>query len=133
MPAPECPPSTVSKFRLLYLGGDLELIAALKQVLSEPEYRLVACSDRGGAVLFLKSDIPYDLMLIDFEWRGKAGLEMATLALTLSHRKSMPVLLVSATKLDRQTKTIARKAGVQECVLKTEDVGEIIKRWLSDD
>jgi DNA-binding response OmpR family regulator len=133
MLAPEHPHSTASKFRLLYLGNDLELIAALRKVLNEPEYRLVACSDREGAVLFLRSDISYDLMLIDLEWRGKAGVELASVARSLPHRKLMPILLVSATKLDRQTKTVARKAGVQECVLKTKDLDGVIKRMLGNE
>jgi len=39
-----CARSTESKFRILYLGNDLELIAALRQSLIEPEYRLVSSS-----------------------------------------------------------------------------------------
>lgn len=129
MLAPACQnsSSTEPKFRLLYLGNDLKLIAALRQVLAEPVYQLVTCADRENAMLFLKSDIPYDVLLVDFEWRKKDGLEVARLARKLRHRKRMPILLAGA-KLNRQTREAAAKAGVRECVLKTQDVGEVIKR-----
>jgi CheY-like chemotaxis protein len=62
-----CPRAPEAKFRLLYLGNDLKLIAALRQTLPEPDYRIVACADHGSAILFLKSETPYDLLLIDFQ------------------------------------------------------------------
>ena len=124
MQAPARPPSTESKFRLLYLGTDLELIAAVRQVLTEPDYRLVACSDRETAILFLKCEIPYQLLLIDLEWRGMEALKLARLAHSLRHRKRMPIIVV-ATELSSDLKASARKAGVSECVTKTPDVGMV--------
>jgi len=70
----------------LYLGTDLELIAAVRQELTESDYRLVACSDRESAILFLKSEIPYHLLLIDLDWRGREVLKFARLANSLRHR-----------------------------------------------
>ena len=134
MLAPACqnPTSTETKFRVLYLGNDLKLMAALRQVLPEPVYLLVTCSDRESAVLFLKSDIPYEVLLIDFEWRKKDGVEVARLARKLRHRKRMPIVLLG-NKLSRHTKANAAKAGVTQCLLKTQDVGEVIKRMTSAD
>jgi CheY-like chemotaxis protein len=125
MRAPLRPRSAESKFRLLYLGDDLEFIAAMRRELSEPDYFLVACSDWGGAVLFLNSDIRYDLMLIDFDWRGKEGLELARLAHSLAHREDMPIVIVAATHVNSAVKTLARKAGVKKCVTKTPDCGAV--------
>ena len=125
MQAPTRPRSTESKSRLLYLGTDLELIAAVRQVLTEPDYRLVACSDRETAILFLKSEIPYQLLLIDLEWREKEGLKLARLAHSLRHRKRMPIILVAAAELSSDLKASARKAGVRECVTKTPDVSVV--------
>jgi response regulator RpfG family c-di-GMP phosphodiesterase len=119
------PRTTESKFRLLYLGTDLELMAAVRQVLTEPDYRLVACSDRESSILFLKSEIPYNLLLIDLEWRGREGLKLARLAHSLRHRKRMPTILVAANELSSRLKALARKAGVSECVTKAPDVGAV--------
>lgn len=126
MLAHTCAHSTESKSRILYLGNDLKLIAAVRQELTEPEYRLVACSDRESAILFLKSKIPYDALLIDLEWREAEGLALARLAHTLRHLKRKPIILVS-TKSNNQMKTVARKAGVTDWVTKTPDIGTVSK------
>jgi DNA-binding response OmpR family regulator len=125
MLASASPRATESKQRLLYLGADLELVAEVRRVFTGPDYRLVTCSDRESAVLFLKSEIQYDLMLIDFDWRGMEVLKLAGLARSLGHRKQMPIILVAATQLGSDSKALARKSGVKECVMKTEDMGEV--------
>ncbi len=125
MQAPARPRSTESKYRLLYLGTDLELMAAVRQALTEPDYQLVTCSDRESAILFISSEIPYHLLLIDLEWRGKEGLKLAQLARSLKHRKRMPIILVTARKLSGATKTSARRAGVNKCLVKTPDMDAV--------
>jgi len=131
-PACQISRSTEPVFRLLYLGNDLKLIAALREALAEPDYHLVTCSDRESAVLFLKSDIRYEVLLVDFEWRKKDGLEVARVARRLLHRKRMRIVLLVNARLSRRafihTKAVAAKAGVTICVLKTQDVGEVIER-----
>lgn len=127
MPTHKRPRWTKSKFRLLYLGNDLELMAVLRKALAEPDYRLVSCSDRDTATLFLKSEIPYDLLLIDLEWQETEGLKLARLAHSLEHRKRMPIMLVTATGSSRQLKTLSRRAGVNECVTKTPDMRAVIE------
>lgn len=124
MQAPACPRSAESKFRLLYLGADLELVAALRKALTKPDYRLVTCSDGGSARLFLESEIPYHLLLIDLAWQGTEGLKLARLARSLRHRKGMPIILV-VNKLSSPLKALARKAGVNECRTKTGDMGAV--------
>ena len=115
------------KFRFLFLGNDLKFIAALRQALDEAVYLLVTCADREGAVLFLESDILYEVLLIDFAWRKKDGLEVARFARKLRHRKRMPIVLLGGTRLSRRTRAAAEEAGVTLCVLKTQDVPEVIK------
>lgn len=133
MQAHACPRAAEAKFRFLYLGNDLKLIAAVRQLLREPDYQLVACGDPGSAILFLRSEIPYDLLLIDFQWRGKEGLELANFAHSLPHRKRMPLILVTATKSNRQD-SLVHQAGVVEVVTKTTDMAglkEAVTRLLT--
>jgi DNA-binding response OmpR family regulator len=111
----------------LYLGNDLEFKAAFREQVSESVYRLVACADQGSAALFLESNIPYDLMLIDHDWRGNEGLKFARLSRSQRHRKQMPIVLVSAAALDAETKAFAKKVGVVECALKT-DLSKLVSR-----
>ena len=118
---------TESKFRLLYLGTDVKLMAAVQQVLTPPDYQVVACSDHESAVLFLRSEFPYDLLLIDFEWRGKDGIKLARLARSQRHRRRMPKIVVASIKLGSELETCARNAGVKEGVMKSPDAGELIE------
>ena len=135
MPHTTHPQESESKFRVLYLGPDLEFTSAIRKALPQPDYRLVSCSEYGSAVLFLKSEIIYDLLLIDLEWRDAEGLKLATLARSLSRRKRMPIVLVSEAELSGALKAQARKAGVNEWVTKTADmsaVSDAVRRLVED-
>lgn len=105
----ECCPNPESKFRLLYLGSDLKALVNLRAVLTRHQVHIIACSDLGSAILFLKSEIPYHLLLIDLEWQGAECFKLAQLARSLGHRKRMPTVLDE----------LARRVGIHECVAKT--------------
>jgi len=117
--AVRCPHQTEAKFRFLYLGNDLDFITALRAVLTEADYRLVSCGHDGNAIIFLKSDIRYELLLIDLEWQGTESLKLAQLAHSLPHRQGIPIILVAASGLNSDLKTLARRAGVKKCLAKT--------------
>lgn len=99
---------TKATFRVLYLGSDSELIGSLKEQQTAEDFQLVTGADAGGATLFLESQIPYRLLLIDFEWRGGDGLQLAQLAASLRHRKRMSIILIAAKRL-----TSRQEAGAQ--------------------
>jgi DNA-binding response OmpR family regulator len=123
-------------FASSYLGSDLELVKALRRVLTKPDYRLVTCADRETAVLFLKSTIPYQLLLVDLEWRDGEGLKLARFAHSKRCRKQMPIVLLAASELSDGGKTLARRAGVTDWIMKTPDLAEVaeaIKRVMSNE
>jgi DNA-binding response OmpR family regulator len=68
---------------------------------------------------------PLILALIDLEWQRRKGLKLARLARSLQHRKRMPIILVAATELSDRLAEVARRAGVNECVTKTPDMGAV--------
>lgn len=133
MPGFVHPLAAGSTFRVLYLGDDPKFIARFREDVSESVYHLVACSDQGSAALFLKSDIHYDLLLTDHDWRGNEVLKLARLARSQRHRKQMPVVLLSTMSLDEETKALAKKARVVECALKTADLSELVSRVIVAD
>ena len=133
MPGFVHPLATESTFRVLYVGNDLKFIAAFREAVSEHVYHLVAGSDHDSILLFLKSDIHYDLMLIDHDWRGNEGLKLARLARSQRHRKRMPIVLLSTVSLDNETKALAQKERVVECALKTADLSELVSRVIVAD
>jgi DNA-binding response OmpR family regulator len=125
-----------TKFRILYLGSDLELVKALRGVLAKPDYRLVTCADRETAILFLKSTIPYELLLVDLQWRDGEGLKLARLAHSKPCRKQMPIAVLAASELSDEMRTRSRRAGVTDWIMKTPDMAEVaeaIKRVMSNE
>ena len=109
-------------FRLLYVGSDQQWLAALRKFLRKPEYHIVSCPDRGSAILFLKGEARYRLLLFELELRGTTGLELATLARSLPHREHLPILIVVGEEITDQLEELARRAGANECLTKTGDI-----------
>ena len=89
-------------FRLLYVGSDQVWLAALRRVLKRPESHIVSCPDRGSAILFLKGDAKYHLLLFELDLRGTTGLELASLARSLPHREHLPILIVAGEEITDQ-------------------------------
>ena len=109
-------------FRLLYVGSDQHWLAALRQVLRKPEYHIVSCPDRGSAILFLKGDARYHLLLFELELSGTTGLELASLARSVPHREHLPILIVAGEEITDQLEELAHRAGASEYLTKTGDI-----------
>jgi CheY-like chemotaxis protein len=119
------PDSQEANVRILYVGRDEGLLVALRRVLRKPQYLIVSCMDRGSAILFLRGDPKYDLLLFDFELLGVKALEMARLAQSLPHRQRTPIIITTANGMTGNLGKRARRAGVKECLTKTGEVVEL--------
>ena len=115
------------RFRILYVGSDLDFLAVLRKALRKLEHHVVSCPDRDSAGLFLKSEIPYHLFLFDIEMRDAAALELARLARSLSHREDISIIIV-ANEVTNSLEVRARNAGADECITKTEDISAAMER-----
>ncbi len=115
------------RFRILYVGSDLDFLSALRKAAGRPEHHVVGCPDRDSAIVFLKSDIGYHLVLFDIEMRDTAALELAELTRSLTHREEIPIVIV-ANEVTGSLEERARSAGADECITKTEDVSVAIER-----
>lgn len=110
------------KFRILYVGSDQELLIALRTVLLRPEYHIVSCADRGSAILFLKGDPRYDLLLFDLELSRSTAVKLARLAQSLPHRRRTPTIIATSHEITGSLEELARKAGANECLTKTQGI-----------
>ncbi|MDX6404019.1 MAG: hypothetical protein QOH70_1474 [Blastocatellia bacterium] len=109
-------------FRLLYVGSDQQWLAGLRKVLRKPGYHIVSCPDRGSAILFLKGDARYHLLLFELELRGPTGLELASLARSLPHREQLPIIILAEDEVTDHLEELARRAGASEYLTKTGDI-----------
>jgi CheY-like chemotaxis protein len=119
------PDSQEAHFRILYVGRDEDLLVALRTVLRKPQYLIVSCMDCGSAILFLRGDPKYDLLLFDFDLLGAKSLEMARLAQSLPHSQRTPTMITAANGLTAKLEKRAHRAGVKECVIKRSKVLEL--------
>ena len=109
-------------FRLLYVGSDQQWLAALREHLRKPEFQFVSCADRGTAILFLKGEARYHLLLFELDMRGTNGLELASLARSLPHREQLPIIVVAEDEVTDPLEERARRAGASEYLTKTGDI-----------
>ena len=107
--------SEQARFRLLYVGGDLDFLRALRKVLTKPDYHIVSCPHVGSAIDFLKGNPRYDLLIFELELRG---LELAKLARSLSHREHLPIVMVTANEVVGGFGKRSRSSRVDEWVSK---------------
>ena len=104
-----------ARFRLLYVGCDLDFLRTLRKVLTEPEYQIVSCPHVGSAIDFLNGNPRYDLLIFELELRG---LELAKLARSLSHREHLPIVMVTANEVVGGFGKRSRNSRVDEWVSK---------------
>lgn len=119
--------SEQARFRLLYVGGDLAFLRALRKVLTEPEYHIVSCPHVGSAIDFLKGNPRYDLLLFELELRG---LELTKLARSLSHREPLPIVMVTASQSVGGSRKLSRNSHVNEWVSK-QDLATLLEVLVS--
>jgi CheY-like chemotaxis protein len=116
------PARSEPRFRILYVGNDLDLIAALRGFLTKPDHRVVSCMDCGSAACFLKGDPRYDLLVFDLELGTTRILELIPLVRSLSHREHLPIIVLTEGERDKPER-LARNAGADEVLTRKDWVG----------
>ena len=101
---------------------DNKLIAdAVKDSLEMEGWQVATCADGTTALERITSDAPYDLLLVDYDLPGVNGLELVRQARQLAHRARTPIIMLSASAVERE----AQQAGVDAFLRKPEDTGAI--------
>jgi CheY-like chemotaxis protein len=96
---------------------------AVKETLESEGWRVETCEDGYVALLLIKSDRRYDLILLDNELPNVNGLELARRARELPHRKQTPIIMLSASEGVRD----ALLAGADIFLRKPQDIGKIVE------
>ena len=122
-PTHRFPPARLeARFRILYVGNDLDLIAALRGLLTKPDHKIMSCMDCGSAAFFLKGDPRYELLVFDLELGSTRVLKLIPLARSLSHRKHLPIIILTETE-GGAAEELARNAGPDEVLSRKEMSG----------
>jgi CheY-like chemotaxis protein len=114
-----------ARFRILYVGNDLDLIAALRTFLTKPEHKIVSCMDCGSAAFFLKGDPRYELLVFDLGLGSRRVFKLIPLARSLPHRKHLPLIVLTETE-GGPAEELARNASADH-VLSRKDMGGVTR------
>jgi CheY-like chemotaxis protein len=115
---------------ILYVEDNQFVAEAVKETLEGEGWRVESCADGYVALLLIKSERHYDLLLLDNELPNVNGLELTRRARELPHRKQTPIIMLSASEGVRD----AFLAGANMFLRKPQDISKVvetIKRLLS--
>jgi CheY-like chemotaxis protein len=79
------------------------------------------CLSGTTALQILKSDTPYDLILVDNDLPGLSGLELTLRVQGISHRRNTPVVMLSGEDCEAE----AWRAGVKAFLRKPEGIHQL--------
>jgi CheY-like chemotaxis protein len=95
--------------------------AAVKETLEELGWKVELCADGTEAMRKIESKARYHLLILDNQLPGKDGLELARRARQLPHRRRTPIIMLSASDVERD----ALQAGVNAFLRKPQDMGRL--------
>ena len=101
---------------------DYQVVAdAVKETLEELGWTVELCADATEAISKIESKARYHLLILDNQLPGKSGLELARRARQLPHRRRTPIIMLSASDVERD----ALHAGVNAFLRKPQDIGRL--------
>ena len=108
----------------ILLVEDNQLVAdAVRETLECEGWRVETCADGYVALLLIKGEARYDLILLDNELPNISGLELTRRARELPHRKETPIIMLSASECVRD----AFLAGANVFLRKPQDIGKVVE------
>ncbi|HEV7905921.1 MAG TPA: response regulator [Pyrinomonadaceae bacterium] len=108
---------------ILYVEDNKFVADAVKETLEGEGWRVERCADGYVALLLIKSDRRYDLILLDNELPNVNGLELARRARELPHRTGTPIIMLSVSEGVRD----ALLAGADVFLRKPQDIGKVVE------
>jgi CheY-like chemotaxis protein len=108
---------------VLYAEDHKIVAEAVKETLEEEGFRVVLCSDGAVALQRISGNARYDLFIVDNHLPNINGIELIRHTRQLPHRKTIPIIMLSATDAQRE----ARLAGVNIFLKKPEGVKSLVE------
>ncbi len=123
------PKSASSQISILHVEDNKALARLIQETLGVEGMHVDACLSGTTALEILRSDAPYDLVILDNDLPGLSGLELVLRLQAIPHRRNTPVIMLSGDDCEAE----AWRAGVKAFLRKPEAVDQVsstIKRLL---
>ena len=110
-------------FTVLYAEDHKIVADAVKETLEMEGWRVVLCTDGAVALMKISDETHYDLFIVDNHLPNVNGLELVRRIRQLPHRRSIPIIMLSADDYRRE----AHAAGVNVFLRKPEGVTLLVR------
>ena len=81
--------------RVLVADDDPEICTLIKTILARGPYDVTLCSDAESALVHLRKDAPYDILISDFMLPGISGIDLITQLRQNRATARMPIVMIS--------------------------------------
>ena len=121
-----------SRFSLMIVDDDLDVLSAMKRLFSKQNYRIITCADSTAALRFLTAE-KIDLVLLDLRMPGMDGMQL--LEKMLEMLPSLQVIMLTGYG-GVQEAVAAMKCGAMDFIEKSvspdillKKIGQVYKSW----
>jgi two-component system chemotaxis response regulator CheY len=122
-------PTATSQISILHVEDNKAVARLIQDTLSAEDMNVDSCLSGTTALEIIRSDAPYDLIIVDNDLPGLGGLELVLHIRSIAHRRNTPVIMLSGDDCE----AAAWRAGVNDFLRKPEAVDQVpstIKRLL---
>jgi CheY-like chemotaxis protein len=81
--------------RVLVADDDPEICTLIKAILSRGPYDVTLCNDAESALVHLRKDEPYDILISDFMLPGISGIDLIAQVRKDAATRHMPIVMIS--------------------------------------
>ncbi|HWT04178.1 MAG TPA: response regulator, partial [Xanthomonadales bacterium] len=83
-------------WRVLVADDDPEICMLIKTILGRGPYDVTLCNDAESALVHIRKDDPYDILISDFMLPGISGIDLITQLRQNRATSRMPIVMISA-------------------------------------
>ncbi len=81
--------------RVLVADDDPEICTLIKAILARGSYDVTLCSDAESALVHLRKDPPYDILISDFMLPGISGIDLIVQVRKDAATARLPIIMIS--------------------------------------
>jgi len=115
------PKPATSEISILHVEDNKAVGRLIQDALGAEGMHVDSCLSGATALEVLKSDAPYDAIIVDNDLPGLSGLELVLRVRSMAHRHSTPIIMLSGDDIEKE----AWRAGVKAFLRKPDAVDEV--------
>ena len=110
-----------SEISILHVEDNKVVARLIQDTLGAEGMYVDSCINGTTALEILKSDGPYDAIIVDNDLPGLSGLELVLRVRSMAHRRNTPIIMLSGDDCEKE----AWRAGVNDFLRKPEAVDQV--------